>query len=41
MRSRRFLILLFALWLCAMLAALWLMEHERLVFDVLCITPTP
>jgi hypothetical protein len=41
MRSRRLLSLLFALWLCAMFAALWLMEHERLVFDVFCIAPTP
>lgn len=41
MRTRRLLCLLVFFWLGAMLAALWSLEYERLLFDVFCIVPTP
>jgi hypothetical protein len=41
MRTRRFLVLLFAAWLCAMVAALWSLERERLIFDIFCTVPNP
>jgi len=41
MRSRRFLVLLFAIWLCAMTGALWSLEYERLIFAFFCTVPAP
>jgi hypothetical protein len=32
---------LIAVWLCAMLAALWWLERKSLIAGVLCIVPLP
>jgi hypothetical protein len=40
-RSRRLLVLLFAFWLCAMMAALWHFESATLIFNIFCTAPNP
>ena len=39
-RPHRWLVLLFAAWLCAAIAGLWLLERESLIFNIFCTVPT-